>query len=107
MNSLEGLIRRDEFQALMLTLVRERNAARANWDEQAWRHRVVLDWDQFIKHLLYAGRVAEAREKWRWAVQAVGRHAKLRRLRSKLRKAWWLGLIGKRLKHPKGDAFRM
>jgi len=105
--TLDDLIRRDQFFELVLHKVRERNHARPNWDEQAWRDRVAVDYDQFVKHLLYAGRRAEARAKWQWAMQATGEHAKLKKTARKLRKAWWLGLIGKRLKHPKGDAFRM
>ncbi|MBE7492507.1 MAG: glycosyltransferase family 2 protein [Planctomycetes bacterium] len=108
-SSLDDLIRRDHFFELVLRKTRERNHTRPNWDEQAWRDRVANDFDQFTKHLLYAGRLDEARVKWRWAMDATGGHTVLRKTARKLRKARWLGLFGLRLKHPKfGDqAVRM
>lgn len=108
-SSMDDLIRRDHYFELVLRKIRERNHQRPNWDEQAWRDRVATDLDQFVKHLLYAGRISDAREKWQWAMQATGGHAKLKKTARKLRKAWWLGLIGRRLKHPKfeGDSIRM
>lgn len=108
-NSMDDLIRRDQFFELVLRKIRERNSARPNWNEQAWQDRIATDFDQFVKHLLYAGRLKEAREKWSWAMDATNGHARLTATRRKLRKAWWLGLIGRSLKHPKfGDqAVRM
>jgi glycosyltransferase involved in cell wall biosynthesis len=103
-NSLDGLIRRDGFLEQVLLKMRERNRGRANWDDEAWRERAARDFDQMVKHLLYAGRVKDARERWRIAHGQVGAHPVLARTRRTVRKAGVLALIGRRMRHPKFDS---
>lgn len=100
-DSLEEVIEQDRSMEKALLRIRERNKDRENWDEVSWRQRVADVFDEIVKHLLYAGRRSEAAEKWRWAMRATGGHEKLKRTRRKLRKARWLALVGKRLRHPK------
>ena len=102
-NSMEDLIRRDEYEELVRLKMRERNHKRSNWDQQAWVERVARDYDQFVKHLLYAGRVKDARKKWELGMELTGGYSPLPRLRSKLRRARLLALFGRKLKHPKFD----
>lgn len=109
-NSLEQLVKRDQSVELAILRMKQRNQSRPNWNEQAWRDRAAKDFDQIVKHLLYAGQRKQADRKWQHFMAQTGNHPALARTRRKLRKAWWLGLIGQRLKHPKfesNDAIRM
>ena len=105
-NSIDDLIRRDGFQEQVCLRMRDRNQHRPNWDQQAWIERVARDFDQFVKHILYAGRIPEARQKWELAMQATGGHPILSRTRRKIRKARWLALLGLRLQHPKFESLK-
>ncbi|MBK9975154.1 MAG: glycosyltransferase family 2 protein [Planctomycetes bacterium] len=109
-NSIEQLVKRDESVELAILRMRQRNQARPNWNEQVWRDRAAKDFDQIVKHLLYAGQRKLAVSKWRQFMAETQDHPTLVKTRRKLRKAWWLGLVGQRLKHPKfesNDAIRM
>lgn len=100
-NSLDDLVRADHFLALVHAKLKQRNGSHPRWDENGWRERAARDFDRFVKNLLYAGRLAEAREKWKQGMQLTDSHPTLQRTRRKLRKAAWLRLIGRTLKHPK------
>ena len=84
-----------------LDLVKQRNAQRDNWDAAAWQERVARSYDEFVKHRLYAGDLVEAKRLYAQAETLGGTPAILKRTRRKLRKARWLALIGKRIRHPK------
>jgi glycosyltransferase involved in cell wall biosynthesis len=99
--SLDQLIEQDRHHIRGLQKTRERCSRLSGWEEVAWNERAARDFDQFVKHLLYAGRLDEARESWAHGMQLTARHPRLARTRSKLRKARFLALLGMRLKHPK------
>jgi glycosyltransferase involved in cell wall biosynthesis len=100
-NSLERLVKQDEGPRRALALIRERCSVLPGWDEKAWRNRVAQDYDQFVKHLLYSGELNAARETFEEGMRLSHGAAPLPRVKSKLRKARWLALFGRRLKHPK------
>lgn len=100
-SSLEKLVQQDEGPRRALELIRERCKDLPGWNEQAWRNRVAQDYDQFVKHLLYVGQVKAARETFEEGMRLSQAADPLPKLRSKLRKARWLAIVGKRLKHPK------
>jgi glycosyltransferase involved in cell wall biosynthesis len=99
--SLQQMVRADEGPRRMLQLVRERCSALTGWDEAAWQALVARHYDQFVKHLLYVGELKAARAMFDEGMQLCGGIEPLARTRRKLRKARWLGLVGKRIKHPK------
>ncbi|MCA8916587.1 MAG: glycosyltransferase family 2 protein [Planctomycetes bacterium] len=103
----EELFKRDGYQDLALKLIKDNNKQRDNWDEAAWRRRVSQDYDEFIKHRLYAGDLDGARKCYEEAVSLAGDASLFARTRRKMRKAWWLSLIGKKLQHPKFGAGEM
>ncbi|MCB9893282.1 MAG: glycosyltransferase family 2 protein [Planctomycetes bacterium] len=103
----EELFKRDGYQDQALKLIKENNRHRDNWDEQAWRRRVAQDYDEFIKHRLYAGDLEGARRCYDEAIELAGDASLFARTRRKMRKAWWLSLIGKKLRHPKFAAGEM
>lgn len=100
-SSLENLVLQDEGPRRALQLILERCNGLPGWDPQAWRNRVAQDYDQFVKHLLYVGRLKAARETFKVGMELSQGAAPLPRVKRKLRKAGWLAMIGKRLKHPK------
>lgn len=100
-SSLERLVGQDQGPRRALALMRERCGALPGWDEQAWRNRVAQDYDQFVKHLLYAGDVKAARETYVEGMRLSQGAPPLPRVKSKLRKARWLALFGRKLQHPK------
>lgn len=102
LSGIEQLIKRDDDYRLMLRTIRDSCKDRPGWEEQAWRGRVARDFDQFMKHRLYAGDLAGARSVLVEAYELVGAAA-VRRSRAKYRKAWLLSWFGMRLPHPKHD----
>ena len=100
-SSLEKLVEQDQGPRKALELIRERCQELPGWDEQAWRNRVAQDYDQFVKHLLYVGEVQAARQTFNEGMRLSHGADPLPKVRSKLRKARWLGLVGRRLRHPK------
>lgn len=99
--TLDKLVEHDKHRTDSLIKIRERCERHDDWDESAWSFRLAADFDQWVKHLLYAGRLADARQCWLDGMRRTGGHPKLKRTKRKLRKARWLALVGKRLKHPK------
>jgi glycosyltransferase involved in cell wall biosynthesis len=100
-DSMEAELQRDARRELALDRIRQKCAELPNWDEQAWRRRAAKVYDQSVKHRLYAGDLKGAREVFERGMELTDGTEPLPRLSRKLRKAWWLALIGKRLKHPK------
>jgi len=98
---LERLVELDAHVERWLTSAREIGSHGDQWDEAVWKSRVGADFAQFVKHRLYVGDLRGAREVFNRGMALSEGADPLPRLKSKLRKAWWLGLIGKRLKHPK------
>jgi glycosyltransferase involved in cell wall biosynthesis len=97
---LEGDLRRDE---LKLRVLREFAAAHSQQERysqpalDALRARV---YDEHIKHLIWLGRVGQARQAHAEAIAACGPHEALLKLRRKLLRARVAGWFGLKLKKP-------
>lgn len=97
---LEGDLKRDAGKLEVL-----RKFAQAHGNESRFsmpalsllRSRI---YDEHIKHLIWLGRVTQARQAWHEAVAACGPHENLMRLRGKLVRARIAGWFGLRLKKP-------
>ena len=100
-DGFEKMLLRDEKQLNGLLAMKAKCGKMSAWNEAAWRKRLTQDFDQFIKHRLYAGDLAGADRFYAQALELGAVAESLRRTRSKMRKAWWLSLIGLRLRHPK------
>lgn len=97
----KGCILRDESKERALLRVRESCRGRRGYDDAAWKIRAAKAYDQYVKHRLYGGEIAKARELWRKGMDLTGGLDPLPRLKGKLLKARLLALIGRRIKHPK------
>jgi glycosyltransferase involved in cell wall biosynthesis len=98
---MQAELRRDTNRMLAVERLREKCHTLPNWDEAAWRRRAAQVYDQCVKHQLYAGDLVAARELFDKGMRLTQGTAPLPRVRRKIRKAWWLSLVGRRLKHPK------
>lgn len=100
-DSMEAEFRRDAMRMMGVERLKQKCGHLPNWDNAAWQRRAAKVYDQCVKHRLYAGDLAEARALFDKGMRIAGGAAPLPRVRAKMRRAWWLSLIGKRLKHPK------
>lgn len=100
-DSMDAEIKRDARRELALDKLMAKCAGLPNWDEQAWRRRAAKVYDDSVKHRLYAGDLIGAREVFARGMELTGGTDPLPRVKRKLRKAWWLSLVGAKLKHPK------
>lgn len=98
---MEGELKRDARRELALDKIKQKCAGLPNWNEDSWRRRAAKVYDESVKHRLYAGDVKGARDVFRRGMDLTGGADPLPRVKRKIRKARWLALIGKRLKHPK------
>lgn len=101
----DDLLQYDNNFERVLDLMFEHNHGRDNWDQTAWKERVARDFEQFIKHQLYAENRKRAAELYAKGLRLVGPCKELRKARRKMRKARWLALFGKRVKHPQFGRF--
>ncbi len=100
-HSLEANLLRDRDFMRHLDLIRERCASRPGWSEQAWKERAAHVYDECAKHRLYVGDLDGARELYGRGIELCGPIMALPKLRTKLRKAWWLSWLGLKPRHPK------
>ncbi|MBZ0135242.1 MAG: glycosyltransferase [Planctomycetes bacterium] len=100
-DSMDAELARDARRRLALEKIKQKCAHLPNWDEQAWRKRAAGAYSDFVKHLLYAGDLPSARRMYDEGMRITGAAEPLPGVKRKLRKAWWLSLVGKRLRHPK------
>lgn len=98
---LQGELRRDEVRKRQLMLIRERCSTLPGWDEAAWQRRAARQYDEMVKHQLYAGDREAAAALYKEGMALTGGTDPLPRLKRKLLKARLLGPFGWRLKHPK------
>lgn len=99
--SLEANLERDRDFMRHLELIRERCASRPGWSEQAWKQRAAHVYDECAKHRLYLGDIEGARQLYERGLQVCGPIMALPKLRTKLRKAWWMSWLGLKPRHPK------
>lgn len=94
---LEGDLERDALKLRVLQEFAVNHDAHPRFSASALQKFRARVYDEHIKHLLWLGRVDQARQAWRRALVECGEQSQLRKLAGKLRKAWWLGLLGLRL----------
>lgn len=99
-NSLEDNVKRDVAFMLHLNRIRERCSGKPGWDENAWKARALHVYDECAKHRLYVGDLKVASELYDKALEICGPNEQLRKLRVKMRKAWWMSWIGLKPRHP-------
>lgn len=97
---LEGDLERDRLKLGMLDALIKTNRQRPRFDEAATMVLRARIYDEHIKHLVWLGRVAEARSAWAEAAALCGPQPVLRRLRGKLLRARVAGWFGVKLRKP-------
>ncbi|MCC6574760.1 MAG: glycosyltransferase family 2 protein [Planctomycetes bacterium] len=97
---LEGDLKRDAIKLKALEEFAAKYASHARFDGAALKNYRARIYDEHIKHLLWLGRVGEARDARHRALADCGDLAILRNLGGKIRKARALGWFGMRLKKP-------
>lgn len=103
-DSHEANLRRDDDFMRHVMLMRERCAHRPGWCEEAWKRRAAHVFDECAKHRLYVGDIEGARELYARGLELCGPIMALPKLKTKLRKAWWLSWLGLKPRHPKVQA---
>lgn len=100
-HSHEANLLRDRDFMRHLELIRQRCASRPGWSEQAWKERAAHVYDECAKHRLYVGDLVGARDLYARGIELCGPIMALPKLRTKLRKAWWMSWLGLKPRHPK------
>jgi glycosyltransferase involved in cell wall biosynthesis len=99
-DGLEGDVRRDLEKLALLDKIIEQNREHPRFKIEATRLLRARVYDEHIKHLIWLGRVPEAREAWERAVKECGEQEMLMRLKRKLSRATVAGWFGRKLKKP-------
>ncbi len=103
-DNLEANLLRDRDFMRHLELIHERCAHRLGFSEQAWKERAAHVFDECAKHRLYLGDLDGAHALYQRGLEVCGPIMALPKLRTKLRKAWWLSWLGLKPRHPKMHA---
>lgn len=98
---LKGDLKRDALKLRLLAEFAVKHAAHARFSARALKELRARIYDEHIKHLLWLGRVADARAAWDLAVAECGKLEILRKLKGKLTKAKVLSWFGRKLRKPK------
>lgn len=96
----EGDLKRDHIKLGVLRDFEAEFAAHPRFDKAAFAIQRARIYDEHVKHLLWLGRVDEAREAHARAVQECGDQPMLRKLKSKLTRARIAGVFGLKLNKP-------
>lgn len=97
---LDGDIARDLEKLVILDELIDKYGSHARFDIAATKVLRARVFDEHVKHLVWLGRVADAREAWDRALQECGEQPILNRLKGKLTRARVAGWFGKKLKKP-------
>lgn len=97
----EGDVKRDHIKLGVLDDFEKEFGGHERFNADAFKVQRARIYDEHVKHLLWLGRVDEARAAWRKALEVCGEQEMLLRLKRKLRKARVLGLFGGKLKKPR------
>lgn len=97
---LEGDLKRDRLKLDLLDSIIAKNGNHPKFDLPATKILRARVFDEHIKHLVWLGRVADARAAWREGIAACGDHEVFRRLRRKLLRARVAGWFGRKLGKP-------
>ncbi|MCB9893285.1 MAG: glycosyltransferase family 2 protein [Planctomycetes bacterium] len=97
---LEGDLERDHLKLEVLRAFRQRHGAHERFHEPAMKQAFARIYDEHIKHLIWLGRVDEARAAWGRALDECGEQPQLAALKSKLTRAKVAGWFGRKLRKP-------
>lgn len=97
---LEGDLKRDAGKLETLRKFEQQHGTAMRFSLPALNQLRARIYDEHIKHLIWLGRVAQARQAHAEALEVCGPHDNLMRLRGKLRRARLAGWFGIRLKKP-------
>lgn len=97
---LEGDLKRDRLKLDVLAEFARKHAGSARFSTTALNALRARVHDEHIKHLIWLGRVAQARQAWKTAMSECGNDERLAALKGKLARARLAGWFGLRLKKP-------
>lgn len=97
---VEGDLRRDALKLKILEEFAQKHSAHPRFDAKALRTFRARLFDEHIKHLLWAGRLGDAREAHKRAIAECGELEILRKLKGKLTRARVMGWFGLKMKKP-------
>lgn len=97
----EGDVQRDHIKLGVLDDFEREYGNHPRFDAEAFKVQRARIYDEHVKHLLWLGRVPEAKAAWQEAVNFCGEQPMLRKLKRKLTKATIAGVLGLKLKKPK------
>lgn len=97
---LDGDIRRDALKLKVLDEFGQKFSQHARFSAKSLRVFRARLFDEHIKHLLWAGKLEEAREAYKRAVAECGELEILRKLKGKLTRARVMGWFGMKMKKP-------
>lgn len=97
---LEGDIERDAVKLRTLDTFIDKHAEHPRFDMTSAKVLRARVYDEHVKHLLWLGRVDDARNAWESALEECGENVMLHKLKSKLTRARVKGWFGMKLKKP-------
>lgn len=97
----EGDVKRDYIKLGVLDDFEREYAGHARFDKAAFAVQRARIYDEHVKHLLWLGKVAEAKQAWQAAIKVCGEQPLLTKLKRKLTKASVAGAFGLKLKKPR------
>ncbi|MBZ0135239.1 MAG: glycosyltransferase [Planctomycetes bacterium] len=100
-SGLDQLIARDAHDLRVVGLILERCGGSPRFEHAAWSIFAARTYDRCVKHLLYAGQIAEAARLLQAGHKEGADVDILRRTGRKVRHAKLLALVGRRVRHPK------
>jgi glycosyltransferase involved in cell wall biosynthesis len=96
----QGDVKRDHIKLGVLDDFEREFGNHERFNPKAFAIQRARIYDEHVKHLLWLGKVAEAREAWQKAMQVCGDQPMLRKLKSKLTRARIAGTFGFKLRKP-------
>lgn len=96
----EGDIKRDHIKLGVLDDFEREYGKHPRFSESAFAIQRARIYDEHVKHLLWLGKVADAREAWQKAVKVCGDQPLLRKLKRKLTRARIASVFGLKLRKP-------
>lgn len=99
-SGLEGDLKRDRLKLEVLDRFAVTHRAAARFSDDALKVLRARVYDEHVKHLLWLGRVSEARDAWKQALSECGDQPMLDRLGRKLTRARVASWFGLRLRKP-------
>jgi glycosyltransferase involved in cell wall biosynthesis len=97
---LEGDVRRDALKLQVLADFRAEHGAAPRYSEAAMKVATARVYDEHIKHLLWLGRIDDAKAAWDRAIGECGEQELLTKLKRKLKRAKVAGWFGLKLEKP-------